>query len=320
MANTQSRPATDTVVGRLAPTPSAGIHVGNVFSCLVAWLAARSAGGRVLLRIEDVDKPRCKQTFIDGILRDLDTLGITWDNADIMYQSMRSEAYDAAFEKLRSLDVLYPCFCSRADLHVASAPHVGEHYIYAGTCRELSADEIAERTLRRSPAYRLRVPDDVVCITDEIQGTYSQNLAGECGDYVLRRSDGIYSYQLAVVVDDLEQGVNQVVRGLDLLECAPQQSYLRGLLCPDAADIEYAHIPMIVDSNGRRLAKRDRDMSLPAILEHFETVEAFIGYLAYTTGLQPVNEPTTAENLAKCFSYDLLEGKTHITWRLPDSQ
>jgi len=314
MQNEASRGSSRPYVGRMAPTPSAGLHVGNIFSCLVTWLAARSGGGRVLLRIEDLDPARSKRTYADAIMHDLETLGLTWDNADVMWQHDRSGAYDEAFRTLQAQGIVYPCFCSRADLHAASAPHVGERYLYAGTCRGLSAEEVADRAKRRPPAYRVRVPEREYRILDAIQGAFHQQLDTDCGDFIIRRSDGIYSYQLAVVVDDLAQGVTQVVRGFDLLECAPQQEFLRAALNPQAPALAYAHVPMLFDGEGRRLSKRDHDQTLDGLLEHFKTPEALLGHLAFITGLQPVDEPATAESLVAGFSFDLLAGKKSITW------
>jgi glutamyl-tRNA synthetase len=302
----------------MAPTPSAGLHVGNIFSCLVAWLAVKSRGGRIVLRIEDVDRDRCRREYADQIMRDLETLGLTWDNANVLWQGDREEAYDGAFAALDSQGLLYPCFCSRADLHAASAPHAGERYLYAGTCFGLTPEEVGEKRLSRNPAYRLHVPDLELSIDDAIQGSFSQNLAHECGDFIVRRSDGIYAYQLAVVVDDLAQGVTQVVRGCDLLDSAPQQDYLRSLLDPEAPCIEYAHVPLLLDEDGRRFSKRDRDVSLDGILERFESPTHFIGYLAHATGLAPDPEPRTPEDLAASFSFEKLAGRTSITWRFPE--
>ena len=305
------------VVGRMAPTPSSSLHIGNLFASLVAWLAAKSRGGRILLRIEDVDRDRSRQEHIDGIFRDLEALGLYWDNEEIVYQSSRTDAYDAAMERLKAQRAVYPCFCSRADLHAASAPHVGEHFVYAGTCRNLTPERITELRAHRSPAMRLHVPDAEICVDDAIQGPYCQNLACECGDYIVRRSDGIYAYQLAVVVDDLAQGVNQVVRGYDLLECAPQQEFLRHLLDADAPEVEYAHVPLLLDTQGRRLAKRDRDMGLPGLLDVFGDVPHLIGYLAALTGLRDDAEPITVQELIGEFSFERLRGKQSITWALP---
>ena len=304
------------VVGRMAPTPSACLHIGNIFACLVAWLEARSHGGEVVLRIEDLDPARSKQHFIDSILHDLETLGLYWDNAHIMYQSERDAAYEQAFQALEAEGLLYPCFCTRADLHAASAPHIGEKYLYAGTCRDLDENQRAERAKHRQPATRVRVPNTRYQIEDDLQGTYSQDLAAECGDFIVRRSDGVFSYQLAVVVDDLAQGVTQVVRGIDLLDSSPQQRYLRELIAPDAPALEYAHVPLLLDEQGRKLSKRDHDLGLPGLLERFGDVPHLIGHLCGITGLRPDTEPITAEELISEYTLEPLKGTHSITWRL----
>ena len=310
-----SMPADKRVVGRLAPTPSAGLHVGNLFSCLIAWLAAKSAGGEVVLRIEDLDISRCKPEYAHHIMHDLHRLGLTWDNDEVMWQHDRTSAYDAAFAHLKELGLTYPCFCSRADLHAASAPHRGERYLYAGTCRNLSREEIAEKVALRPAAQRMKVPAETWAIDDGIQGPFRQNLANECGDFIIRRSDGVYSYQLAVVVDDLAQGVTEVVRGYDLLDSAPQQEYLRATLQPGAAPLRYAHIPLLLDAQGRRLSKRDHDQTLDGLLERFGTVPRFLGHLAFITGLRTFDAPVTAQELLTDFSLDALKSRTAIIWR-----
>lgn len=303
------------VVGRMAPTPSAGLHVGNIFSCLVAWLAAKSLGGRILLRIEDLDASRSRREYADAIMRDLELLGLTWDNAEVMWQHDRTGAYDAAFDRLDAAHRVYPCFCSRADLHAASAPHVGERYVYARTCRGLTPMQVAEKARTRPPAYRLKVPSQTWAIQDGIQGDFSMDLAMQCGDYILRRSDGVYSYQLAVVVDDLAQGVTQVVRGCDLLESGPQQDHLRGLLDAGAPRVTYAHVPLLLDAQGRRLSKRDHDQTLDGLLQRFGAPQRLLGHLAYITGLLPYDEPVTPDELLHGFSLEPLKGRKAITWR-----
>lgn len=302
----------------MAPTPSAEMHVGNIFSCLVAWLFARSCDGRIVLRIEDLDEARCKRAYADGIMRDLETLGLFWDNEDLVYQSKRRDAYDAAFKLLNAKGRVYPCFCSRADLHAASAPHVGERYVYQGTCRNLFPDEIARLSNTRQAAMRLQVDNLTIKIDDLIQGEFLQNLQSECGDFIVRRSDGIYSYQFAVVVDDLFQGVNQVVRGCDLLGSAPQQSFLRMLLAPESPEPLYGHVPLLVDERGRRLSKRNHDQSLQGLLSHFSSVERFLGRLAYITGLIEREEPIRADELVSEFNPERIAGKKQIAWSLAD--
>ena len=206
------------------------MHAGNVFAALVAWLVAKAQGGRMVLRIEDLDARRAKREYVDAVQRDFERLGLTWDEGPF-FQHDREEAYRAAFDALAARGLVYPCFCTRADLHAGSAPHRGEKPVYPGTCRGLSDEERARRVAAgRTPAQRLAVPDRDVALQDLVQGSYRQNLARECGDFLVRRSDGAFAYQLAVVVDDAEQGVNSVVRGVDLLCSTPQQMHLQDLL------------------------------------------------------------------------------------------
>ena len=251
------------VVGRFAPSPTGRMHAGNVFAALTAWLVAKSQGGRIVLRIEDLDAERSKPVYIDAVQRDFEALGLTWDEGPY-FQHDRTEAYRAAYDELRERGLVYPCFCTRADLHAASAPHRGEKPVYPGTCRHLSDGERAARAQQRMPAQRLIVPDREVAFVDQVQGSYAQNLAADCGDFLVQRSDGAFAYQLAVVVDDAAQGVTSVVRGVDLLCSTPQQLYLQELLgLPHPV---YAHIPLLVAERDRRLSKRDRDAALDALL------------------------------------------------------
>ncbi|MGN0046970.1 MAG: tRNA glutamyl-Q(34) synthetase GluQRS [Eggerthellaceae bacterium] len=313
-----SQQQTSQIVTRLAPTPSGYLHKGNIFSFLVCWLFARQSQGRVLLRIEDLDVPRCKLEFIDATIRDLQNLGLTWDNEKIMYQSQRSDAYEEALEALRNLsvaDLIYPCFCSRADLLAASAPHAGERQVYAGTCRGLSADEREHLMQERPYALRCGVPDETVAIRDLWQGCYEQNLATECGDFIVRRKDGLFAYQLAVTVDDLAQGVNTVIRGVDLLSSAPQQLYLRGLLGGGDEPLRFGHVPLFVMPDGRRLAKRSGDKGVSTLVQEYGSVQAFLGDLAYSTGLICENEPITADELIAEADLSVLRGRDEILCR-----
>lgn len=289
------------VKGRFAPSPTGRMHAGNIFAALMAWLIAKSQGGRMVLRIEDLDAQRSKRSFIDGVQADLEMLGLTWDEGPY-FQHGRDEAYRAAYEKLRSRGLLYPCFCSRADLHAASAPHRGEKLIYPGTCRHLTIEQQKERALKKDPATRLIVPHRAYSLVDLIQGPYGQMLDKECGDFLVRRADGAFAYQLAVVVDDAEQGITSVVRGMDLLCSTPQQLYLQDLLgCPHPA---YAHVPLLVAERDRRLSKRDRDASLDELLVRFGTPKGVIGHIAWLTGIVEAYEPASPEQLLASFDLD----------------
>lgn len=291
------------VVGRFAPSPSGRMHLGNVFSALLAWLSVRSCGGQMLLRIEDLDPDRCRSEYAEQLKRDLDWLGLDWD-VEQPPQSTRTEAYRAAFERLERLGLVYPCYCSRTQLHAASAPHASDGtVIYAGTCRALTASQRAAQT--RTPAWRIRTSDTEIRFTDGLQGAYTQNLAAQCGDFILRRSDGVYAYQLAVVVDDAAGGVTQVVRGRDLLSSTPRQLWLQTLL--GLPEPEYYHVPLLVAPDGRRLSKRERDLDLGALRKRFSAPE-LIGRFAFWAGLQPEAAPVTPQALCERFSWQQVRG------------
>ena len=299
-----------TVRGRFAPSPSGRMHLGNAWSALLAWLAARSAGGEMVLRLEDLDPDRCKPHLCDGVEEDLRWLGLDWDlggsaGGETFYQSHRGELYRAALEVLRGKDLLYPCFCTRGQLHAPNAPHRSDgEVIYAGTCRALTAEEREARARLRRPALRIRVPEEEVGFVDRLQGPYRENLARDCGDFILRRSDGVYAYQLAVVVDDALMGVNQVVRGSDLLGSTPRQIWLQGLLGFEPP--EYAHVPLLCAPDGRRLSKREADLTLAALRGAGTTPEALVGRLAHAAGLIDRPEPIRARELIPLFSFDRL--------------
>ena len=295
--------ASETVCGRFAPSPSGRMHLGNLWSSLLAWLAARSQGGRMVLRLEDLDTERCTRAWCDQVMRDLEWLGLDWDNEPV-YQSRRTEAYRASFTQLEERGLIYPCYCTRAERLAASAPHRSDGVvIYDGRCRRLSPQEREELARTRRPAWRVEVPEETVSFTDRIQGPFSQNLARECGDFILRRSDGVYAYQLAVVVDDAAMGVTQVVRGSDLLDSTPRQLWLQeelGLPHP-----EYGHVPLLLATDGRRLAKRDRDQELGILREKY-TAPELVGRLAHLAGLIPEPAPVTPAELVPLFSWEKL--------------
>ena len=289
--------------GRFAPSPSGRMHLGNLWSCLLAWLAARSAGGGMVLRLEDLDPDRCRPEFCDQVMRDLEWLGLDWDGQPI-YQSRRTEAYAAAFHALEERGLVYPCFCTRAQRLAASAPHrsVGG-VLYSGRCRHLTPAERETLSAQRAPAWRVQVPEETVSFRDQIQGDYAQNLAAECGDFILRRSDGVYAYQLAVVTDDAEAGVTQVVRGSDLLSSTPRQIWRqRQLGFPEP---DYYHVPLLIAPDGRRLSKRERDLDMGALRERY-TPEALLGLLAHACGLLSHSEAVRADELAKEFSWRMV--------------
>lgn len=288
------------VTGRFAPTPSWRLHLGNILCCLLAYLSARSQGGRFLLRIEDVDIPRCPKRLSDQCIEDLRFLGFDWDEPPL-FQSRRSDVYQRYFDQLHDLGLVYPCFCTRAQLHAAQAPNLGDHEpVYSGACANLTPNEIEERKKTRSPAMRLRVPDKTVSVIDGHYGPFSENLARDCGDYIIRRSDGLWGYQLAVVVDDALSGVNEVVRGRDILFSTPRQIELFETL--GFAPPSFYHIPLLTDCHGRRLAKRDKDLDLTALAKAM-TAKQILGMLAYSCGVLDENRPAGLDELTKIFDW-----------------
>ncbi len=294
-------------VGRFAPSPSGRIHLGNILCCLLAWLSARQKGGKVILRIEDLDTARCPLRYAEQMVEDLRWLGLDWDEGPETggpngpyFQSQRTALYQDALEKLDAL--IYPCFCTRAELHAASAPHREDGLtVYAGTCRNLSPAEREKRAKRRSPALRLRVPDKEISLIDGHMGGYAERLERDCGDFLLRRSDGMFAYQLAVVVDDAAMGVTEVVRGADLLSSTPRQLYLYQLL--DLTPPEFFHFPLLLAPDGRRLSKRDADAGLDSLRGRV-TAEALLGRLAQLAGFHPSGDPSTAAELLEAFSWE----------------
>ena len=290
-------------VGRFAPTPSGRMHMGNVFAALVSWLSVRKDGGHMVLRMEDLDTQRTSAEYAQILREDLLWLGLDWGE-ETQPQSLRSHVYQEYFDKLESMGLLYPCYCTRSQLHSVNAPHLSDGtYLYPGTCRNLSAEEQA--AFNRAPAWRVMVPDQVFTVEDHIQGTYTENLSTHCGDFVVRRADGVYVYQLAVTVDDGLAGVNQVVRGMDLLSSAPRQMYLQSLF--GFPHPEYAHVPMLLAPDGRRLSKRDKDLDLGYLREH-TTAEKLIGVLACSAGLLDKPTPISAKELASSFAFEKIRG------------
>ena len=296
-----------TVVGRFAPTPSGKMHLGNVLCCLVAWLSARSQGGKVLLRVEDLDPERSGADYERQIEEDLRWLGLDWDEGGLeaaggrYCQSGRSGVYEQYFDILSEKGLIYPCFCSRAELHAADAPHLSDgRYFYPGTCRNLTPEEAAEKAKKRKPAWRVKVPDETVRFTDLHYGPYAENLAAECGDFVIRRADGVFAYQLATAVDDGLMGVTEVVRGRDLIRSTARQLWLqRTLGLPSPV---YGHIPLLTDWDGRRLSKRDGDLDLARLREKWRP-EEIIGMLAEAAGILPAYRPVSARELVPLFSW-----------------
>ena len=292
-----------TVRGRFAPSPSGRMHLGNLWSALLAWLSARSQGGEMVLRLEDLDPDRCTRAWCDQVMRDLEWLGLTWDNEPV-YQSERTAVYAEAFRALEERGLIYPCYCTRAERLAASAPHRSDgQTIYDGRCSRLTEAERETLSQTRRPAWRVKVGQGPITFYDLLYGEYKEDLKTDCGDFILRRSDGVYAYQLAVVVDDAAMGVNQVVRGSDLLSSTPRQIYLQRLL--ELPEPEYGHVPLLLAADGRRLAKRDRDQELGELQSRY-TAPELLGRLAHLAGLIPEPAPITAQQLVPLFSWEKL--------------
>ena len=291
--------------GRFAPTPSGRMHLGNLLAALLAWLDARSGGGELVLRIEDLDTQRTSRLFAAQLLDDLLWLGLDWDQGGLepdYRQSRRTACYEEAFRLLEERGLIYPCYCSRTERMAASAPHREDGaVVYSGKCFRLTAAERAELEGQgRRPAWRVRCPDLSVTVEDGNCGTYTENLARDCGDFIVRRSDGVFAYQLAVVVDDALMGVNHVVRGRDLLCSAPRQAWLHEVLGDPPP--RFFHTPLLLAPDGRRLAKRDHDLDMGALRERYSPGE-LTGLLAWYAGLVDRPEKVTAAELVPLFSW-----------------
>lgn len=291
-------------IGRFAPSPTGEMHLGNVLAALLSWLSAKQQGGEWRLRIEDLDPQRSRQEYADRLMRDLEWLGLTWDG-EVLYQSQRTDIYAHYMQQLGGLT--YPCTCTRNEILAAQAPHEADgRIVYPGTCRpsERGSGLVDERVSglvgERPAAIRLIVPDEVITYDDCLYGRQAVNLATHCGDFILRRSDGVFAYQLAVVVDDALSGVNEVVRGRDLLLSAAQQIYLYRLLGFPVPS--YSHHPLLINEQGQRLCKRDKSLALTAMRAH-RTAPEIIGSLAYRVGLIPSDEPRTPEQLLPIFDW-----------------
>ena len=286
-------------VGRLAPSPTGALHLGNARSFLLAWLSIRSRSGRVLMRVEDIDGPRVKVGATQAALEDLDWLGLQHDG-EVMHQSARTAEYEAAVAQLLEQGLAYPCVCTRKEVEeAASAPHETwqDAVAYPGTCRGRYADcAQAEAASGRAPAVRLRVDVDSLPFVDRFRGPDEGRIRG---DFVIRKRDGGAAYQLAVVVDDAATGVTEVLRGDDLLVSTPRQLLLYQLLGWRAP--EFAHVPLVIGEDGMRLAKRHGDTSLRHFRAAGVSAEQVLGYLAWSCGLRADRKPCQAADLIPGF-------------------
>lgn len=295
-------------VGRLAPSPTGLLHLGHARTFALAWAHVRARRGRVVLRLEDLDASRCRAEWVSGILRDLEWLGLDWDGP-VIYQSSRLEALRAASSKLELSGAAYACVCTRADLNSAvSAPQRGSlEQRYPGTCRDRFQSSAAARAQSgRDPALRFRTPEGEIAFVDAIAGAQSHDVAAEVGDFLICNRANIPSYQLAVVVDDADQGITEVFRGDDLLSSTPRQIALqRALGLPPP---RWLHVPLVLDANGRRLAKRADDLSLRTLRELGTDPRAILGWVAASAGFA-LSERSTSNQLAGVFDLAQLSRK-----------
>ena len=294
----EGRVEDNVVRGRFAPSPTGRMHLGNVFAALLSWLSAKSQGGKWLLRIEDIDPQRSHREYAELIMDDLRWLGLEWDEGPY-WQSERGDIYEHYLKVLADKGMTYPCYCTRADILATQAPHESDgRVVYKGTCRNLPPDS------RRGPAaIRMRVPEEgegIVTFTDGHYGPQTVDLTSQCGDFIVRRKDGAWAYQLAVVVDDALMGVTEVVRGRDLLLSSPQQIYLAGQL--GFRSPHFIHHPLLCNEAGQRLSKRDRSLDMAALRERYAP-EEIVGMLARAAGLQATDAPITAADLFPAFSW-----------------
>ena len=287
-------------VGRYAPSPTGDLHLGNARTALIAWLWARRAGGRFLLRFEDLDTGRVRPGCADEQAGSLAWLGLDWDGEPVS-QSARIDDYERALGSLSDLGMLYECFCSRADVRrAASAPHGPNGPLYTGLCRDLSERERDERrSLGRDPSLRAPMHGTVE-FRDDLAGLQRETLENTTGDIVLRRSDGVVAYQLAVVVDDASQGVTHVVRGADLLDSTARQLRLYQLLGLEPVP-GHAHVPLLLGPDGQRLAKRHGAVGLAELRARGADPLALVGWLAHSAGLLDRPDPCAPAALVERF-------------------
>jgi glutamyl-tRNA synthetase len=290
--------------GRFAPSPTGPLHLGNAWAALLGWLWAKKEGGEFALRIEDLDAARCRPEYVDLLLRDLEWLGVTFEGG-VLRQSQRADVYQAALERLWAQGRVYPCFCTRAEVAAAAtAPHgpSEDGPVYPGTCALLGQEAEAHRRTRTA-ALRFRVSPGLEQFQDAVHGTVAQDVEALVGDFVVRRNDGVASYQLAVVVDDAASAITHVLRGDDLLGSTPRQRQLARALQLDSPS--YAHVPLLLGEDGKRLAKRTGPPSLTQLREGGLNAEVLLGLFAGWAGLSD-GRPVQASELVERFSLGAL--------------
>ncbi|MBR1537511.1 MAG: tRNA glutamyl-Q(34) synthetase GluQRS [Treponema sp.] len=301
------------VIGRFAPSPSGRMHFGNIYACLISYLSAKKSGGRWILRIEDLDRQRCKKEYSELLIDDLHWLGFDWDegpgkqDGEIFFQSQRNALYEEFFHRLEGQNLIYDCFCTRSDLFSSSAPHNSDGTpVYLGRCRNLSPEQKELLLQKKNPTKRIFVPDEVVSFVDGHYGKQEISLFKDAGDFIVRRADGNFPYNLAVVVDDALMGVNEIVRGRDLLSSTHQQLYLYKKL--DFKIPEFFHIPLIVNIEGRRLSKRDKDLDMGFLRANFSR-EDIIGKIMNLCGFTEKIEKMSLSEAISVFDKEALPKK-----------
>ena len=306
--------------GRFAPSPTGYIHLGNVWIALLSYISTRQQKGTYVVRMEDIDLQRSKRELGDALLDDLEWLGFEWDEGpriggpeSTYWQSERQEYYANILESLALEKLIYPCFCNRARLQsIASAPHVGEVvHRYDGHCRHIDEEKVKTFSAEKDPSLRLSIDSCDIEFTDRWQGVQHIHLEGELDDYVLRRGDGMYAYNLAVVLDDIAMGITEVIRGNDLLDTTGQQLYLYNTLqqCYPRKHIEvpkYGHAPLLVDADGHRLSKRQKSITIRELREQQWSASRILWELAVAGGLIDDDRYTHGEiNLSELVNLDL---------------
>lgn len=290
--------------GRFAPSPSGILHLGNIMSSLLAWLDIRQRGGHLVFRMEDLDPDRSFIKFEKRIAYDLTYLGLNWDSGygfdKLHSQSNRTALYEDAFEQFKKKGLVYPCYCSRNQRLAASAPHAVEYHDSSCACIHLSAQErLNLEASGKKPAWKIKVPDKTIGFTDGHYGNFSENLI-DSGDFIIKRSDGVFAYQLAVSYDDMTMDINRVVRGRDLLSSTARQIFLINELGGTAPT--YCHSPLIVTADGRKMSKRNGDMSMEILRKKY-SAEEILGQLAKMLNLSD-GKPISATELIDLFSWD----------------
>lgn len=281
--------------GRFAPSPTGRMHLGNLFCALLSWLSAKSKGGEWLLRIEDIDPGRSRKEFADLLMDDLEWMGLEWDGQPV-WQSQRTDIYEHYFRLLQQHGLTYPCYCTRADLLATQAPHESDgRVVYKGTCRNLPPQP------GRKGATRLVVPNRDILFVDGHYGEFTVNLAQQVGDFIIRRRDGAWAYQLAVVVDDALMGITEVVRGRDLLLSSPQQMYVADLL--GFTHPQFIHLPLLCNTEKQRLSKRDKSLDMGVLRQHY-SANQLVGWMAYLAGLLPSPDAISPKALLPMFSWE----------------